>query len=108
MKPIGGRRSGDVFVLPDGWAFRSRDPIRLHDDSHRRRHGGSELRLAVAGTLGLVQLARFWRFDRKPFTADGDLDAAAMAHGVCKVLDLKARAAGSTLRARCDIPWSDV
>jgi hypothetical protein len=32
--------------------------------------------------MGLVQLARFWRFDRKPVTADGDLDAAVMVHDV--------------------------
>lgn len=36
--------------------------------------------LVIAGSAGLVELARFWNVDRKPVIADGDLDAAAMVH----------------------------
>jgi hypothetical protein len=48
--------------------------------------GGAEHGLLVAGATGLVQLARFWKFDRKPVIANGDLDAAAMVHDAEKVL----------------------
>lgn len=46
----------------------------------------SDTGLAIAGSSGLVQLARFWKFDRKPVIEDGDLDAAAMVHDARKVL----------------------
>ncbi len=42
----------------------------------------------IAAASGLVQLTRFWKFDRKPVIADGDLDAAAMVHDARKVLSL--------------------
>jgi hypothetical protein len=42
----------------------------------------------IAGTLGIVELTRFWKFDRKPVIADGDLDAAAMVHDARKLLSL--------------------
>ena len=48
----------------------------------------SETSLVIAGTSGLVQLARFWEFDRKPVIADGDLDAAAMVHDARRALSL--------------------
>ena len=35
---------------------------------------------------GLIQLTRFWKFDRKPVVDDGDLDAAAMIHDAGEVL----------------------
>jgi hypothetical protein len=44
--------------------------------------------LLIAGALGLVELTRFWKFDRKPVIADGDLDAAAMVHDARKLLSL--------------------
>jgi hypothetical protein len=50
--------------------------------------GGSKTGLEIASASGLVQLARFWTFDRKPAIADGDLDAAAMVHDARKTLSL--------------------
>jgi len=44
--------------------------------------------LLLAGTSGLVELARFWKFDRKPVIDNGDLDAAAMVHDARKVVSL--------------------
>ena len=49
---------------------------------------GKETGLVIAAASGLVQLTRFWKFDRKPAIADGDLDAAAMIHDARKVLSL--------------------
>ena len=48
--------------------------------------GGTDHALLVAGATGLVQLARFWRFDRNPVIADGHLDGAAMVHDAGQVL----------------------
>lgn len=45
--------------------------------------------LLLAGTSGLVELARFWKFDRKPVIDNGDLDAAAMVHDARKVVSLQ-------------------
>ncbi len=49
---------------------------------------GSDAAITLAGAGGLVQLSRFWQFDRKPVIADGDLDAAAMIHDAREVLQL--------------------
>lgn len=49
---------------------------------------GAEQGLMLAAAGSLVQVARFWRFDRKPNIAAGDLDAAAMVHDARKELDL--------------------
>ena len=43
-------------------------------------------RLVIAAASGPVELTRFWKFDRKPVIADGDLDAAAMVHDAREVL----------------------
>jgi hypothetical protein len=48
----------------------------------------SEPGLFIAGASGLVQLTRFWKFDRKPVIANGDLDAAAMVHDARNVWSL--------------------
>jgi hypothetical protein len=48
----------------------------------------SEPGLFIAGASGLVQLTRFWKFDRKPAIANGDLDAAAMVHDARNVWSL--------------------
>ena len=40
----------------------------------------------MASSAGLVQLARFWKFDHKPMIASGDLDAAATVHDATKIL----------------------
>lgn len=45
--------------------------------------------LLLAGAGGLVQLARFCKFDRKPVIESGDRDAAAMIHDARKRLALK-------------------
>jgi hypothetical protein len=45
--------------------------------------------IALATVGGLVQLARFWKFDRKPVIDAGDLDAAAMIHDAQKALPLE-------------------
>jgi hypothetical protein len=42
----------------------------------------------IAAASGIVELTRFWKFDRKPVIADGDLDAAAMVHDARQVLSL--------------------
>lgn len=44
--------------------------------------------LVLAGASGLVELSRFWKFDRNPVISNGDLDAAAMVHDARKVLTL--------------------
>lgn len=50
---------------------------------------GSEAGIVLAGAGGLVQLARFWKFDRKPVIDAGDLDAAAMIHDAREELPLE-------------------
>jgi hypothetical protein len=45
--------------------------------------------LVIAAASGLVELARFWKFDRKPVIENGDLDAAAMVHDAKKALPLQ-------------------
>jgi hypothetical protein len=42
--------------------------------------------LIIGGASGLVQLTRFWKFDRKPVISRGDLDAAAMVHDARRAL----------------------
>ena len=42
--------------------------------------------IALAGAAGLVQIARFWKFDRKPVIDNGDLDGAAMIYDAKKLL----------------------
>jgi hypothetical protein len=49
---------------------------------------GTKEGIVLAAAGGLVQLARFWRFDRKPVIEAGDLDAAAMIHDAQKALPL--------------------
>jgi hypothetical protein len=44
--------------------------------------------LVLAAASGLVELSRFWKFDRKMVIANGDLDAAAMVQDARKVLGL--------------------
>jgi hypothetical protein len=50
--------------------------------------GGEQTGLLFAGAGGLVELARFWRFDRNPTIDLGDLDAAAMIHDARRKLPL--------------------
>jgi hypothetical protein len=49
---------------------------------------GATTGVVVAGASGIIQLTRFWKFDRKPIIANGDLDAAAMVHDAREVLSL--------------------
>lgn len=49
----------------------------------------SEHARLIAGTAGIVELIRFWRFDRKPDVSGGDFDGAAMIHDARKVLPLE-------------------
>jgi hypothetical protein len=49
---------------------------------------GTTPALLIGGIGGLVQLARFWRFDRKPKIEAGDADAAAMIHDARNKLPL--------------------
>jgi hypothetical protein len=49
---------------------------------------GATTGMVVAGASGIIQLTRFWKFDRKPIIANGDLDAAAMVHDAREVLSL--------------------
>jgi hypothetical protein len=49
---------------------------------------GSEAGMVLVGAGGLVNLARFWRFDRKPVIEAGDLDAVAMIHDAREELPL--------------------
>lgn len=44
--------------------------------------------LVIAAASGLIELARFWKFDRNPVIENGDLDAAAMMHDARKGLPL--------------------
>jgi hypothetical protein len=48
----------------------------------------SKPKIILAGATGLVELTRFWKFDRKPTIEAGDLDSAAMIHDVQKALSL--------------------
>jgi hypothetical protein len=41
---------------------------------------GGPLGVVTASARGLISLAKFWRFDRRPVIAAGDCDAAAMLH----------------------------
>lgn len=50
---------------------------------------GAALPLVLVAAGGLVQLARFWRFDSKPKIDAGDADAAAMIHDARKALPLR-------------------
>src|SRR5262249_21080359 len=50
---------------------------------------GAPVALGLAGAGGIVQLARFWKFDRKPVIEAGDLDSAAMIHDARDTLPLK-------------------
>lgn len=59
-------------------------PIGLAMTGALLAQGGHDL--VIAGGAGLVELVRFWKFDRKPVIANGDLDAAAMIHDARKVL----------------------
>jgi hypothetical protein len=49
---------------------------------------GSVPGLVVATAAGLVQLTRFWKFDRKPMIDNGDLDAAAIVKHARKEIKL--------------------
>ena len=51
--------------------------------------GGALPGLLLASTGGLVGMARFWRFDRKPVIDAGDCAAAAMIHDAREVLPLQ-------------------
>jgi hypothetical protein len=51
--------------------------------------GGSTTGLILAGSGGLVSVAKYWTFDRKPVIEAGDLDAAAMIHDARKKLPLQ-------------------
>jgi hypothetical protein len=50
---------------------------------------GAPVALGLAGAGGLVQMARFWKFDRKPVIEAGDLDSAAMIHDARDQLPLE-------------------
>lgn len=41
---------------------------------------GGLISLPIAGAIGLIEIARFWKFDRQPVIENGDFDAAAMIH----------------------------
>lgn len=45
--------------------------------------------ILVASTGGLVGIARFWRFDRKPVIDAGECAAAAMIHDAREALPLQ-------------------
>lgn len=51
--------------------------------------GGVGAGLAIAGGAGLVEFARFWKFDRKLEIDNGDLNAAAMVYDAQKTLSLR-------------------
>jgi hypothetical protein len=44
--------------------------------------------LVIAAASGLIELARFWKFDRKLVIENGDLDPAAMMHDARRALPL--------------------
>ena len=50
---------------------------------------GPAIGIVLSGTSGLVELARFWKFDRKPFIDACDLDGAAMIHDARDKLPLE-------------------